>query len=550
MEYRKLWTDMHSNIHHEQMEELGVWYGQIRKEMDFWPVAYYPFYMRPTQWGLAVEDRLPDDVVAKDWETLREFTKKVNEEGFPMFMGYEWQGAGLDGDHNVFFLGNDGEQRHPMGYRELAEGYRGREVIGIPHHLAYQPGSRGKNWDTHDETFSPFAEIYSSHGCSENDDGPLPMDRHVHMGPRTGETTYEKGLNRGYKVGAMAAGDNHSVPGVFEHGSMCVLAEDSTKEAIWDAMRKRRVYGVSRSRIQVDATLSGVPMGGDVQVTCAGEAQPTEAQLTEAQPTEAQPGAPQPAAHLHVNIKGTAAVDRIEILKDNVLEEMVVHSGTWEREKLQGIVRFKFRLELGWGPDLRVYKDRWIKNWSGRLEVDGKLLYVEKCWNNYGQDIISQDSHSCTFSMTTYQSTATGKWMGPSSVTTEGFIFEAEADADSTMHLTLDGKDYPLPVRELLESSKVFALWDEARELTRSTWGDVTHYRDDPWWHNAYKIRAGKAYPASSYQFAFDRTITTPQDCNIRLRIWQKNGDAAWTSPFFVTVKTKESKSKKIAPPA
>lgn len=62
-----------------------------------------------------------------------------------------------------------------------------------------------------------------------------------------------------------------------------------------------------------------------------------------------------------------------------------------------------------------------------------------------------------------WQSTASGKWMGPSNVTTEGFIFEVEAAVDSVMKLTIDGKEYPLPVRKLLESSKVFALWDEVK---------------------------------------------------------------------------------------
>ncbi len=511
MEYKKLWTDMHSNIHHNQMEELSLWYEQIKKQMDFWPIAYYPFYMRPTEEGLAVEDRLEDEVIAADWEKVREFTKKANEQGFPMFMGFEWQGAGLDGDHNVFFLKNDGEQKHPLRYQQLVEAYRGQDVIGIPHHLAYQPGSRGKNWDTHDEKFSPFAEIYSSHGSSENDDGPLAMNRHVHMGPRTGETTYEQGLKRGFKIGVMAAGDNHSVPGVFEHGSMCVLAGERTKEAIWDAWIHRRTYGVSQSRIQVDELVNGVPMGGEAS-------------------------APDGKAEMEISVKGTAAVDRIEILRDNILEEMIVHSGSWEREKPKGVIRFKFRLELGWGPDIRVYKDKWIKHWTGSLKVDGKILDIEKCWNNYGQEIIQTSESGCDFSVTTYQSTATGKWMGPSNVTTEGFIFEVEADADSVMDLTIDGREYPLPVRELLESSRVFALWDEVRQLTRDTWGEITHYRDDPWWHNAYKFRVGKAYPESSYQVRAKRTIHMQEDGNLRLRIWQKNGDVAWTSPVFVSV--------------
>ncbi len=330
------------------------------------------------------------------------------------------------------------------------------------------------------------------------------------MGPRAGETTYEKGLDRGYKVGVIAAGDNHSVPGVFEHGSMCVLAENNSKEAIWEALISRRTYGVSKSRIEVDYTVDDTPMGGEVETK--GEVE------------------------LNFHIKGTSAVDRVEILRDNIVEEMVVHSGTWEREKPQGIVRFKFSLELGWGPDTRVYKDQLVKLWKGRLQVDGKILSIEKCWNNYGQEIVHTDENSCDFSLTTYQSTATGKWMGPSNVVTEGFIFEAEADADSTMILTIDGKDYPLSVRNMFESSRVVALWDQVRELTRDTWGDITHYRDDPWWHNAYKFRIGKAYPETSYNVDVSKKIRLEKSGNLRLRIWQKNGDAAWTSPVFVTV--------------
>lgn len=513
MNYKKFWTDMHSNIHHEQMKELPVWYEHIKKQMDFWPVAYYPFYMRPTPSGLSVEDRYDEEIIARDWELLRSFTEEASRQGFPMFMGYEWQGAGLDGDHNVFFLHNDGKQEHPMRYQELVAAYEGQEVIGIPHHLAYQPGSRGKNWDTHNEIFSPFAEIYSSHGSSENDDGPLSMDRHIHMGPRTGETTYENGLERGYKIGAIAAGDNHSIPGVFENGSMCVLAEDCSKESIWEGLRKRRTYGVSRSRIEVDYYVNSAPMGSEIE---------TDSQVD-----------------LEFYIKGTGAVDRVEILRDNILEEMVVHSGTWEREKQAGRIRFKFRLELGWGPDTRVYRDHLIKDWEGRLETDGKLLSVEPCWNHYGQDIYHHDDKSCSFTMTTYQSPASGKWMGAEKTVAEGFIFEVEADVDSVLRLLINGKEYLLPVRKMLNSSQVMALWDEVNSLTKEHWGEITHYRDDPWWHNAYKIRVGKAYPENSYKVTGKRRIRMEQSGNLRLRIWQKNGDAAWTSPVFISVKDK-----------
>lgn len=511
MKYKKLWTDMHSNIHHGQMTLLPDWFEQAKELLDFWPIAYYPFGMRDTKWGLKVEDHFDEDVINADWEKIREFTKRVNEAGYPMFMGYEWQGTGKDGDHNVFFLTNDLDQKHPDTYRELAGIYKGKNVIAIPHHVAYQLGSRGKNWDTHDEEFSPFAEIYSSHGCSETDDGPLSMKRHIHMGPRTGETTYERAIDKGLHVGVIASGDNHTVPAVFEHGIMCALAEDTTKEAIWDALVNRRVYGVSQSRIEVEHTINGAPMGSVIE-------------------TDGQ-------AEMEIRVKGTGAIDRIEILKDNVLEHMVVHSGTWETKPVTDMIRFKFRVEFGWGPDIRVYKDKITKMWEGSLKVDGKLLSIEKCWNNFGQKLISQTEDGCEFSLTTYQSTATGKWMGPSNVTTEGFIFEVEADADSMIHLVVNGKHYDFSVRKLLTRSEVVGLWDEVEQLTRETWGDVTHYRDDPWWHNAYKFKLGRAYPESSYIVEHHETIQVEEDCCYRLRVWQKNNDVAWTSPIFVQKK-------------
>ena len=143
---KKLWTDLHSNIHHNQMDELDKWVEHAKAVLDFWPIAYYPFQMIKTESGAGLEDLCPAEEIEKDWELVREKVKEVNAEGYPMFMGYEWQGCGFDGDHNVFFLDNDQEMLHPMRYGELRDAYQDTEAIAIPHHVAYQLKSRGKNW--------------------------------------------------------------------------------------------------------------------------------------------------------------------------------------------------------------------------------------------------------------------------------------------------------------------------------------------------------------------------------------------------------------------
>ena len=45
----------------------------------------------------------------------------------------------------------------------------------MPHHLSYKQGRRGVNWDIFEEGVSPVVELYSMHGCSENDQAEYPF---------------------------------------------------------------------------------------------------------------------------------------------------------------------------------------------------------------------------------------------------------------------------------------------------------------------------------------------------------------------------------------
>lgn len=511
MKYKVLWTDMHSNLHHEAIEELPKWIEQIRQTMDFWPFAYYPFYMRKHESGLGVEDRYPLEDIEKDWEYIRELTDKTNAEGFPMFMGYEWQGAGKDGDHNVFFKDNKQNMAYPLRYSELVDHYDGIDAIGIPHHLAYQLEHRGKNWETHNDKFSPFVEIYSSHGSSENDLGPIEMNRHVHMGPRTGMTCVERGWEKGNHFGVIASGDNHSCPGVHGFGYCAVLAEDNTKEAIWDAFVNRRTYGVSKDRIELDYTIDNQVMGSVINEN--------------------------KEAKFNLKVKAADAIDRIEIIKNNQVIELVPHTSTWESKPLEGTIRFKFQVEFGWGPDRRMFPDIESRHWVGSLKTNGKLVSIEKCWSNFGQKLENVTDNSCDFELTSYKTTATGKWMGPSAITTEGFIFEIEDDVNSSVTLTVDGKEYVLPIKDLLYSSNLHPLLDEVSDLLKERFNFTEFYRSDSWWHNCYKIKTHQAVPEIGYTTEINRTLDLKEGDNVRVRVWQKNGGVAWSSPIFVEKK-------------
>ena len=154
-----------------------------------------------------------------------------------------------------------------------------------------------------------------------------------------------------------------------------------------------------------------------------------------------------PGKHnMKISICAADAIDRVELLKNNVLEEMIVHSGSWENKKIADdeVIRVKFTVEFGWGPNPRFYKDMLVKEWDGSLNVEGKLLSIDKEWNSYGQKLYDVTDDSCKFHMTTYMSTTTGHWMGPSTVVKEGFVFEVEGTPDSDVCLKVDNYEYQL----------------------------------------------------------------------------------------------------------
>lgn len=506
--YKILWTDMHSNLHHFQIKELPKWIDHVKKLMDFWPVVYYPYFMRKNENGLPVEDLHDLEDIKKDWEIIRALTEQENVSGYPMFMAYEWQGSGEDGDHNVFFKDNHFNPEFPLRYQDLKQKYSGEDIIAIPHHLAYQLGYRGKNWDTHDDKFSPFVETYSSHGSSENDSTSIGMERHIHMGPRTGRTSAEEGYNQGYKYGLIASGDNHACPGVYGFGYAAVLAKSNSKEDIWDAFVNRRVYGVSKDRIKIDYRIDETIMGASI--------------------SESE------NSRLTLNIEASNAIDRIEILKDNLCVAMIPHTSQWEAKELNGVIRFKFQLDLGWGPDRRIFEDIESKAWHGVLYTPGKLISIEKCWSNFGQEITNITENSCEFNLTSYKTTSSGKWMGPSAITNEGFIFEIEDDISSKITLTLDGQGYCFSIKDILENSIVTPLMELTNDLLLTRYNFDNFYRFDSWWHNSYKFKIHKAAPEISYKRAIEYNIDTRGAHQVRVRVWQKNGSVAWSSPVFI----------------
>ena len=130
--------------------------------------------------------------------------------------------------------------------------------------------------------------------------------------------------------------------------------------------------------------------------------------------------------------------------------------------------------------------------------------------------------------------------MGASGIQTEGFIFEVEADINSKMTFIVNGKTFVYTVAEILEGSKLNGFVEEAVELAKERFGFSEYYRTDPFWHNAYKFKINQGFPEIAYKkqisYTFDGLKTDNKDF-FMVKIHQKNGEVAWSSPVWVRTK-------------
>lgn len=534
-DYKIFWGDTHHNTYQQHVQDppLTEILEYAGTSMDFYTGAYYtPIFTKATpleaaisaapegghpserllsseiEWkGVDLEDLKDKDTMAREWAEFQEVTRDWNRPGeFVAFPGYEWQGNGRHGDHNVVYK-SEGEPLHaPDSLSELYNAIRGSDAIAIPHHTGYYVDQRAPTWSDCDETISPFAEVYSTHGCSETDEELIGLRANSHMGPGVGGGTYQDALNAGLHIGAICSTDNwDNVPGKWNQGIAACLAKDLSRESLWEAFLARRVYGVTGDRIKLNFTCNGQPMGSVMDHAATRE--------------------------LHVDVEGMDAIDRIELLKNGRVIATHCHQGTWEFPEAGRRSRFKFRVEPGWGPRLGEIPLPEYQ-WRGELRVaGGKMLAWSPCWIARGQGVPQLEGEVATFEMVSLQKNFTGQTQGAT-------VFEFEADPSGELSLRLNGMEAKSSVSTFGESSRLLWYRDECVEFVREQTGvePETAKRGDVYYQQSCKAKLHRLIPEAGYTATLEFVDEEPIDKEVhyRVRIEQRNGQRAWSSPIWV----------------
>ncbi len=252
------------------------------------------------------------------WRDLNALTAEVNQTGrFVFFPGWEWSGnTALGGDRNVVLKAEGGTlhrschalvedlsdaSEDALDARALHAALHrdGRDVLCLPH-----VGGRYANLAyAHDRALERSVEVHSDWG--------------------TFDWMVEDAWARGGRVGIAANSDGHkgrqgaSHPGASLFGAYggltCYLAEDLSRDALWDAMLWRRQYctsGAARAHCDAwavlgapadlhrdDPALGGAPVGRTARATLGNI-------LT---------GVAEPEVEFGFEIAAAAPIERVEI---------------------------------------------------------------------------------------------------------------------------------------------------------------------------------------------------------------------------------------------
>ncbi|CAN5780504.1 DUF3604 domain-containing protein [soil metagenome] len=379
-------------VHPSKPDLFRYWgdiHGQTEETVGTGTVPGFFEYARDIA-GVQVASHQGNDfqITPELWETLCENVEKYHTPGeFITFHGYEWSGnTTAGGDHNVYLKQPETPQRSSHTQIEdrrdeehdrypitrLHESNRDRDDMLLVPHI----GGRRADIQWHEPSLEAVIEIASQWGRFE--------------------WFALEALDRGYKVGFTGGSDDHSArqgwsaPTLAHNGVQggltAFLAPELTRDAIWDALRSRRVYGTSGPRILIDFDLNGYPIG-------------SECELSE-------------APHIQARVVGTAEIDTVELRRG--IETIHTVSGLAEPSMNEPA-----RIRLAWRGARNRGRSRAL-DWAGELHVwNGSVTSVE----NYAIDNPLDGVQEWDAGGIVWASHTCGDW--------DGVIFDVDADADT-----------------------------------------------------------------------------------------------------------------------
>lgn len=259
--------------------EDNYWYARHVANLDVYSLTDHDCFMDEPLWRR--EMRLADE--------------QCEPGKFVTLPAFEWSSC-MYGHRNVYYLHSDNPfflGKHGRDYwlkdvespvdlwshlDDLAR--RDRPAITVPHHPT--ASSHPLSWDFYHPGYDRLVELYSCWGRHE-----FPENPYKGYGSDRFEDLYvQRALGRGLRLGFMASSDGHDGhPGdaqsphtkhhhLYHHlgsGRVAILANELTREAVFDSLQRRLCYATTGEPIVLGFRLNDHPMGSELCRDESGE---------------------------------------------------------------------------------------------------------------------------------------------------------------------------------------------------------------------------------------------------------------------------------------
>jgi len=298
------------------------------------------------------------------WHELNRLTAAYDKPGsFVCVPGYEWSGnTGMGGDRNVFYR----REGRPI-YRSshiLVEGQTSTRALYTAADLF--DSLQGEDAVVIAHVGGRYADIRVAH------DGRLERTVEVHSTWGTFEWLLHDAFEQGFRVGVVCHSDDHkgrpgaTRPGASTFGALggltCYLMPELTRDALFDALHRRRHYGTTGNRLFMDVrgsfatTVTG--FSDDPQLGPAHERPVSEALMGDIIRPDRVP------MRLIAEVIGTAPVERVDVLHGKSVARTVRPYAAADLGR---------RVRVLWeGAEYRGRGRETV--WQGRLTVGGNRI--------------------------------------------------------------------------------------------------------------------------------------------------------------------------------
>lgn len=423
----------------------------------------------------------------QDWPKCQQLCKDYHKPGkFVTFLGFEWH-CSFYGDYCVI-MAKDTAPLEYFGLEGLKDYVRKHDAVMIQHHPGYRIGNRGANAKYWDIELSPVLEMISEHGNGDCDTGPIPYYAHS-MGGRATENTLQYFLASGKRIGVIGSSDDHlGYPGAYGEGLAVVLAQELTREAIFEAIRARRTYAVSGDRILMDFRLNGQDMGRELAFDRNRE--------------------------IYVDVTGWDHINRIEILKNNKIihrefpEQVCLSDTGWNEPVI-------VRLEYGWG----LLAGEAVYDWDVEIEVTGgRIVGYMPGFQSGPYEENRRDRINGLTETTLHLESFTSRAQALRGIPTKNVALKLQAEPDTLMTLKLQKPSRMVVKKQLKELVQV----NDVSSTTRA-WSSPSFIIHRLVFADGYKSR-----------FSITDTEALKNQSVYYVRVIQENGQLAFSSPIWV----------------